>query len=177
MVQLVSLAAPTLSGVAVLFWCALQSPLARTQKLEVFPGKPYNIPKRFGRHFGKAYSVLEETIYTVQNERTFELVRERSRLTAISFRVHSSEESRERLKEAIERFPQATHYDYAFRLGSQGEREFASDGGEPKGSAGWPILGALRRFMVTDTMVVVARYFGGKSSVYEGLLRRMGMQP
>lgn len=118
--------------------------------------------------------MLKETIYTIQNERIFEFVRERSRFIAMSFCVHSSEESRERLKEATERFPQATHYAYAFRLGPQGDREFASDGGEPKGSAGRPILGALRRFMVTDTMVVVARYFGGRKLGIRGLIEAYG---
>lgn len=118
--------------------------------------------------------MLKETTSTIQNEGIFELVREQSRFIAMSFRVRSFEESRERLKEAIKRFPQATHYAYAFRLGPQGGREFASDGGEPRGSAGRPILGALRHFMVTDTMVVVARYFGGKKLGIRGLIEAYG---
>lgn len=116
----------------------------------------------------------EEAIYVIQKEGVFELVRERSRFAALSFCVHSLEESREKLKVAVERFPKATHYAYALRLGPRGDREFASDGGEPRGSAGRPILGALRRFMVTDTMVVVARYFGGKKLGIRGLIEAYG---
>ncbi|MEN3203386.1 MAG: YigZ family protein [Atribacterota bacterium] len=114
------------------------------------------------------------SIYTIQNGQTFEFVRERSRFIALSFHVCSPRESREKLKEVMERFPQATHYAYAFRLGPKGEQEFASDGGEPKGSAGWPILGALRRHLVTDTMVVVLRYFGGKKLGIRGLIESYG---
>lgn len=114
------------------------------------------------------------SIYTIQNECIFAFVRERSRFIALSFRVHSPEESREKLKEVMERFPQATHYTYAFRLGPEGEQEFASDGGEPRGSAGRPILGALRSHSVTDTMIVVIRYFGGKKLGIRGLIESYG---
>lgn len=116
----------------------------------------------------------ESKAYTIQNEKVFELVRERSRFVAMSFRLSSLEETREKLKEAFKLFPQATHYVYAFRLGPEGKEEFASDGGEPRGSAGRPVLGALRRFAVTNTLVVVARYFGGKKLGIRGLIEAYG---
>ncbi|WP_017873644.1 YigZ family protein [Candidatus Caldatribacterium saccharofermentans] len=100
-----------------------------------------------------------KALFTIKTEALWELSREKSRFVAMSFRLFHPEESREKLKRAMGCCPQATHYVYAFRCGPQGEKEYASDGGEPKGSAGWPVLGVLRRFAVTNSMVVVARYF------------------
>lgn len=112
----------------------------------------------------------ENQIFTIREEKVWELTRERSRFVAMSFRLFHPQENRARLREAIERFPQATHYVYAFRCGSQGKEECASDGGEPRGSAGRPVLGALQHFGMTDTMVVVVRYFGGKKLGIRGLI-------
>lgn len=116
----------------------------------------------------------EHEVFTIEHEATFELVRERSRFVAVSFRVRSLEEGKQKLAEAMERFPGATHYVYALRAGNLGEYEFASDAGEPKGSAGRPVLGALRRLKVTNAMVVVARYFGGKKLGIRGLIDAYG---
>lgn len=102
------------------------------------------------------------------------MVRAQSRFIALSFRLSSARESRTRLREAEQRFPQATHYAHAFRCGTRGEEEYASDGGEPKGSAERPILGVLRRHALTDTMVVVIRYFGGKKLGIRGLIESYG---
>ncbi len=116
----------------------------------------------------------KDEVFTIEREAIFELVRERSRFVAMSFRVHSFEEGKRKLPEAMKRFPEATHYVYALRTGNIGEYEFASDAGEPKGSAGRPVLGVLRRFKVTNTMVVVARYFGGKKLGIRGLIEAYG---
>uniref|UniRef100_A0A7V4TGS2 YigZ family protein n=1 Tax=Candidatus Caldatribacterium saccharofermentans TaxID=1454753 RepID=A0A7V4TGS2_9BACT len=115
-----------------------------------------------------------KALFTIKTEALWELSREKSRFVAMSFRLFHPEESREKLKRAMGCCPQATHYVYAFRCGPQGEKEYASDGGEPKGSAGWPVLGVLRRFAVTNSMVVVARYFGGKKLGIRGLIGAYG---
>jgi putative IMPACT (imprinted ancient) family translation regulator len=59
-----------------------------------------------------------------------------------------------------ERFD-ATHYCYAYRLGPEGAHFRMSDGGEPAGTAGRPILGAIDAAGLTGVIVVVTRYFGG----------------
>ncbi|MBG39766.1 MAG: YigZ family protein [Flavobacteriales bacterium] len=47
----------------------------------------------------------------------------------------------------------------------------ANDGGEPNSSAGKPILNQLRKFELTNVLVVVVRYFGGKKLGIPGLIR------
>jgi len=42
-----------------------------------------------------------------------------------------------------------------------GEVMFSSDAGEPSGSAGTPVLNAIRSSGLDYVMVVVVRYFGG----------------
>ncbi|GEM_PF-475942 len=108
-------------------------------------------------------------MYTLKEETQIERVVGKSRFIALSFRVSSSTEAKTKLKEVRALFPQATHYCYAWRF-HQREEEFFSDGGEPPGSAGRPILQALRSFQVTDAMVVVVRYFGGKKLGIPGLI-------
>ncbi|MDO5862263.1 MAG: YigZ family protein, partial [Thermoplasmata archaeon] len=60
-----------------------------------------------------------------------------------------------------ERWRDATHYCWAAVYGGSERRERSSDNGEPSGTAGKPILSVLKGTGLTDTMVVVIRYFGG----------------
>lgn len=56
----------------------------------------------------------------------------------------------------------ATHHCYAYRIGHDGTPQFKySDDGEPNGTAGRPIYDAIVGAGLTDTLVVVTRYFGG----------------
>jgi uncharacterized YigZ family protein len=73
------------------------------------------------------------------------------------------------------RYHDCRHVCYAWRLG-RGEpiRELANDAGEPSGSAGQPILGAIRQERLSDCVVVVARYFGGIKLGTGGLARAYG---
>jgi uncharacterized YigZ family protein len=63
----------------------------------------------------------------------------------------------------------ATHNCSAWRLHSGIWR--ANDAGEPSGSAGMPILGAIDSAGVTDCIVVVTRYYGGTRLGVGGLIR------
>ena len=55
----------------------------------------------------------------------------------------------------------ANHVAFAYRIGSNPVREGMSDDGEPRGTAGFPVLMLLRHRDVTDTLVMVTRYWGG----------------
>ncbi|MBU1675613.1 YigZ family protein, partial [bacterium] len=60
------------------------------------------------------------------------------------------------------RYHDCRHVCHAWRRGHGNDQtEGRSDGGEPSGTAGAPILGAIESAGVTDAAVVVARYFGG----------------
>lgn len=84
--------------------------------------------------------------------------------------VRTEEEIRERLDALRKRYYDATHHCYAWRLGPRGEAFRANDDGEPSGTAGKPILGQLLSNDITDSLVVVVRYFGGTKLGVPGLI-------
>jgi putative IMPACT (imprinted ancient) family translation regulator len=99
------------------------------------------------------------------------MLKERSsRFRAFAFPVSTEIEVKTHLKELRGRFPDATHICYAFRLGPRGDIWGLSDNGEPSGSAGRPILGRLMAAGVSDCLVAVVRWFGGKKLGVPGLI-------
>jgi uncharacterized YigZ family protein len=75
------------------------------------------------------------------------------------------------LAEIAARHADATHHCWASRLGSAPARERAADAGEPRGTAGEPILRALRGAGLSDALLVVSRWFGGTKLGKGGLAR------
>ena len=65
----------------------------------------------------------------------------------------------------------ATHNVPAYRVRADPFREYASDDGEPSGSAGKPILSVLQGRNLENVCVVVTRYFGGTELGVGGLVR------
>ncbi|MCF8589267.1 IMPACT family protein [Gordonia liuliyuniae] len=77
----------------------------------------------------------------------------------------------------IERVPSAgaNHVCWAYVIGSGPHQTSRSaDDGEPAGTAGPPILTALRRRGVVNTAIVVVRHFGGVKLGAGGLIRAYG---
>ena len=68
----------------------------------------------------------------------------------------------------------ATHWCWAWRLGLEGDAFRYSDDGEPNGSAGAPILRQIDARELTNTVVVVTRYYGGTKLGTGGLVRAYG---
>ncbi|HSK69537.1 MAG TPA: YigZ family protein [Candidatus Limnocylindria bacterium] len=68
----------------------------------------------------------------------------------------------------------ASHHCYAYILGAQGNALRYSDDGEPQGTAGLPILEAMRKPGLTNCVCVVTRYFGGVLLGAPGLVRAYG---
>tara|TARA_B110000444_G_C18817890_1_gene586100 strand:+ start:901 stop:1506 length:606 start_codon:yes stop_codon:yes gene_type:complete len=66
--------------------------------------------------------------------------------------------------------PTARHHCYAYRLGHDAAISKSTDDGEPSNSAGPPILGVLRSNNLTNSLVVVVRYFGGTKLGVGGLI-------
>jgi len=87
----------------------------------------------------------------------------RSRFITTIQATPSRELSREFIKQVQHEFADANHNCWACVIGSPGSTLEAgmSDDGEPRGSAGKPMLTALLHADVGDISVVVSRYFGG----------------
>ena len=67
--------------------------------------------------------------------------------------------------------PEATHVVPAYRVRADPLREWASDDGEPSGSAGSPALTVLTREALENVVAVVVRYYGGTNLGVGGLAR------
>lgn len=68
----------------------------------------------------------------------------------------------------------ATHHCSAYRIGKDGQDFHYDDDGEPSGTAGQPILRQIDGRDLTNTLVIVTRYFGGTESGTGGLVRAYG---
>jgi uncharacterized YigZ family protein len=66
--------------------------------------------------------------------------------------------------------PKANHHCWAMRLSPDRSIFRLNDDGEPSGTAGRPILNVLLSKNVTNTLIVVVRYFGGKLLGVPGLI-------
>ncbi|MFB6139968.1 MAG: YigZ family protein [Halosimplex sp.] len=68
-------------------------------------------------------------------------------------------------------YPDATHNVPAYRVRADPFREWASDDGEPSGSAGDPALNVLQQEEIENVVAVVTRYYGGTNLGVGGLAR------
>ena len=94
-----------------------------------------------------------------------------SRFISFAYPVETEEEVKDIVADLKKRYHDARHHCYAYRLGYLGDRFRANDDGEPSGSAGRPILGQIDSRGLSDTLVVVVRYFGGIKLGIPGLIR------
>lgn len=106
---------------------------------------------------------------TLAKSHTHEEVIKKSRFIAHAAPVTTPEETFAFLEKV--RKPDATHNCWVFKIGTNYR---FSDDGEPKGTAGKPMLGALERLGLDQVMVVVTRYFGGIKLGAGGLTRAYG---
>ena len=108
------------------------------------------------------------------SETTVEVKINKSRFLGHVRICRSEEEVRMKLKEVCDLHKQATHNCWAYRIGEDSYREYFSDDGEPAGTAGKPILGAISRLDLTNALIVVTRYFGGIKLGVRGLIEAYG---
>lgn len=88
--------------------------------------------------------------------------------------VRSPEDAESRIEEIRKREYDATHHCSAWRIGPDASRFRSNDDGEPSGSAGAPILSQIEGRRLTNTLVVVTRYYGGTKLGVGGLIRAYG---
>ena len=95
----------------------------------------------------------------------------KSRFIAHVKHVETEESAREFLQAIRKKYFDATHNCSAWILGEGGNLQKSNDDGEPGGTAGNPILETIKKNELTNTAVVVTRYFGGIKLGAGGLIR------
>ena len=97
-----------------------------------------------------------------------EIIINKSRFICLTYNVYNVNEVNKKLEEAKTKFKDATHYCYAYIIGSNIKM---SDDGEPSGTAGVPILNVLQKESLQNVLCIVIRYFGGIKLGAGGLVR------
>lgn len=108
--------------------------------------------------------------YTLQGEGEGLYKEKGSKFIGHCFPVSSEEEIKGRLEDLRKQYHDARHHCYAYQIGMEDQQYRANDDGEPNHSAGDPILGQIRSAGLTNTLVVVVRYFGGTKLGVPGLI-------
>ncbi|MBR6441263.1 MAG: YigZ family protein [Bacteroidales bacterium] len=84
-----------------------------------------------------------------------------SKFLSFAYPVHNLDEIKAHLEQLRKDYFDARHHCYAYILGPRKDAFRANDDGEPSGTGGRPIHGQLLSADLTDTLIVVVRYFGG----------------
>ncbi len=109
--------------------------------------------------------------YTVLKEKEYRCEIEKSKFIASVSPAESKEEAMQFISKIKAKYKDATHNVPAFVLGPKFDSSWASDDGEPQGTAGVPIMQMLIKEGVTNVATVVTRYFGGVKLGTGGLVR------
>ena len=117
---------------------------------------------------------MRNTYRTVQGYGQAEVEINKSRFIAYVNRAESEEEAIAFLERIRKQHWDATHNCAAYIVGENEEHQKANDDGEPSGTAGRPILEVIKRSALTDTIIIVTRYFGGIKLGTGGLIRAYG---
>lgn len=102
-----------------------------------------------------------EKHFTIGHEGFAEYKIMESKFLAFAYPISDTDEFKSRLQDLKKLHPKANHHCFAYRLGIDGNSSRSSDDREPSGTAGRPILGQIDSKNLTDTLIVVVRYFGG----------------
>ncbi|MBR0150712.1 MAG: YigZ family protein [Synergistaceae bacterium] len=103
---------------------------------------------------------------------TYEEKIKRSVFIANVSACHDDGEAKAFIALTASKYRDATHNCRAYVL--HDGTEYSSDDGEPSGTAGKPILGAIRRSGLVNVAVVVTRYYGGVKLGVRGLIEAYG---
>ena len=94
-----------------------------------------------------------------------------SKFIAYAIIVKSEEQVVDEINKIKKLDKNANHYCYAYIIKPDKSVEKVNDDGEPKNSAGKPILGQIKSKDLTNCLIVVVRYFGGTKLGIPGLIK------
>jgi len=113
--------------------------------------------------------MFDDTYKTIAKPAEGSYSEKRSKFLAYAFPVQNEQEVKQRLAEIQKKHWDARHHCYAYILGPNKDAYRLNDNGEPSGTAGRPIYGQLLSKDLTNTLVIVVRYFGGIKLGVSGL--------
>ena len=95
-----------------------------------------------------------------------------SKYYGFAYPIVNSNQVKFHLQNLKKKFLDASHICYAYRLlNNNNIDEFSTDAGEPRGSAGLPILNVLKSKQIINAAIFIVRYFGGSKLGIPGLIK------
>jgi uncharacterized YigZ family protein len=113
---------------------------------------------------------MNDTYLTLDGPAIGEFKDRGSKFIGLAYPVTSELDIHEYLERLRKEHFKANHHCFAWRLGREGTQFRANDDGEPSGTAGRPILAQIDAANLTNTVVIVVRYFGGTLLGASGLI-------
>lgn len=114
--------------------------------------------------------IVDDTYRTISGKSEGLYKEKGSKFFALAYPVTSEEEVKEILASLRKEYHDARHHCYSYIIGFKGEHWRTNDDGEPSGTAGRPIHGQILSHNLTNTLIVVIRYFGGTKLGVSGLI-------
>ncbi len=100
-----------------------------------------------------------------------ELIINKSRFIAYVYELNNLNEVSLILNNLKQEHKKARHICFAYVYNREMVSEKCSDDGEPKGTAGYPIMNVIKKKGLSNILVAVVRYFGGIKLGAGGLTR------
>lgn len=139
------------------------------------PGNLVNILPPDSNPLKMTDPMLPDSYSTLAQPAEVETKVQRSRFIALASNAQDEESAKLFIAQVRKRFYDSRHVCHGWQLGLDPNTvENRNDDGEPSGTAGEPILMAIRRSGLSNVVVAVVRYFGGIKLGTGGLARAYG---
>lgn len=113
---------------------------------------------------------MNDIYYTIAKEGKGVYKEKMSKFLSFALSVHNAEEAKALIKKYQNEYHDSRHVCWAYMIGADRTEWQLNDNGEPSGTAGKPILGQINSAGITDTLIIVVRYFGGIKLGTPGLI-------
>tara|TARA_B100000768_G_scaffold71660_1_gene68668 strand:+ start:82 stop:675 length:594 start_codon:yes stop_codon:yes gene_type:complete len=113
---------------------------------------------------------MKNTYRTIGIKSDYLLKEKQSKFYGYAFPVSNTEKIKLYIESLQKKHHGARHFCYAYEIGIEDTVFRVNDDGEPRNSAGMPIYGQIQSFNITNTLIVVVRYFGGTKLGLGGLV-------
>lgn len=118
--------------------------------------------------------LFSDTYHTLSGEATGEFKDKGSKFIGFAYPITDEQQVKDILADLKKEHYTAAHHCYAYILGPSQEIQKSNDDREPANTAGKPILRSMLSKGLTNVLVVVVRYFGGKLLGVPGLIQAYG---
>jgi len=114
---------------------------------------------------------MKQKLFTIKKESSITIKEKKSIFIGQSYKCLSENDVKNHINIITNKYDDATHNCWAYRIGIKQFKLKYNDDGEPSGTAGKPILNIIHKNNLTNILINVTRYYGGIKLGAGGLIR------